>query len=142
MFDDKSGQGATEYLLILSAVLVISASAVYYVTQVGGFPLVGATAVTEGDEVRIHVQTGSIPPGEWEVLVEDEDGNDAFVTDGLEPREVEDEATDSWRKGNTELAPPYVVLGEYTGGDEATFYVSLRHGDSGHVYFTQSVTLS
>ncbi|GAI19137.1 unnamed protein product, partial [marine sediment metagenome] len=41
----RKGQGATEYLLMLAAVLVIVAIAVYYVTSTGGFPTVSATAV-------------------------------------------------------------------------------------------------
>ncbi|MDH5685486.1 MAG: class III signal peptide-containing protein, partial [Hadesarchaea archaeon] len=58
----KKGQGATEYLLMLAAVLVIVAIAVYYVTSTGGYPAVAVTAVKYGDDtIRINVDTGSIP---------------------------------------------------------------------------------
>ena len=120
----EKGQGATEYLLMLAAVLVIVAIAVYYVTTAGaGFPAITATSVKQGDnEIRINVTTGSIPTGEWAHSVSSTEGSY------------------SWTDGTEILDAPYVSLGTYAAG---TYYVSLRHNDSGHLYFyDQTLTTS
>ena len=112
----KKGQGATEYLLMLAAVLVIVAIAVYYVTSTGGYPAVSATAVKYGDNtIRINVETGSIPSGDWQYSVSDNSG------------------TYDWQDKGVELKSPNVVLGTtYATGNH---YVSLKHTPSGHIYF-------
>ncbi|GAH94656.1 unnamed protein product, partial [marine sediment metagenome] len=38
----------------------------------------------------------------------------------------------TWTTGDVELASPYVSLGTYASG---TYYVSLKHIDSDHIYF-------
>ncbi|MFB0500803.1 MAG: class III signal peptide-containing protein [Candidatus Hadarchaeaceae archaeon] len=112
----KKGQGATEYLLMLAAVLVIVAIAVYYVTSTGGYPAVAATAVKYGDDtIRINVETGSIPSGDWQYIVSTTQGSD------------------NWTDGTVELKAPSVSLGTYATGNH---YVSLRHKPSGHIYFS------
>ncbi|MEM2192540.1 MAG: class III signal peptide-containing protein [Candidatus Hadarchaeales archaeon] len=120
---DKKGQGATEYLLMLAAVLVIVAIAVYYVTSTGGYPAIGAVAGDNGSHIIIDVTTGSIPAGEWQYSIENTT------------------PSDSWTDGTVELKPPYVVLGgPYPTG--TTWYVSLRHKSTGHIYFAdQAVTI-
>jgi len=112
----KKGQGATEYLLMLAAVLVIVAIAVYYVTTAGaGFPALTVTSAKSGDnEIRLNVTTGSIPTGEWAYSVSPTEGSY------------------SWTNGTEILDAPYVSLGTYAAG---TYYVSLKHVDSGHFYF-------
>ncbi|KUO39975.1 MAG: hypothetical protein AVW05_03940 [Hadesarchaea archaeon DG-33] len=120
----KKGQGATEYLLMLAAVLVIVAIAVYYVTSTGGYPAVAVTAVKYGDDtIRINVETGSIPSGDWQYIVSTTQGSD------------------NWTDGPSELKSPYVSLGTYaTAGN---YYVSLRHKPSGHIYFSETkITIS
>ena len=114
----KKGQGATEYLLMLAAVLVIVAIAVYYVTSTGGYPAVAATAVKYGDNtIRINVETGSIPAGDWQYSVSTTLGDY------------------SWEDGTSELKAPYVVLDTYTTDN---YYVSLKHKPSGHIYFSDT----
>jgi len=112
----EKGQGATEYLLMLAAVLVIVAIAVYYVTTAGaGYPAISATSAKYGDNtIRINVSTGSIPANEWAYSVSSTEG------------------TYDWTTGTSELASPYVTLGTYASG---SYYVSLKHVDSGHLYF-------
>ena len=120
----KKGQGATEYLLMLAAVLVIVAIAVYYVTTAGaGYPAISATQAKSGDnEIRINVTTGSIPTGEWAYSVSTTEG------------------TYDWTTGDVELASPYVILGTYAA---ETYYVSLKHIDSAHFYFNdRTITIS
>jgi hypothetical protein len=119
----KKGQGATEYLLMLAAVLVIVAIAVYYVTSTGGYPAVAATAVKYGDNtIRINVETGSIPSGDWEYSVSTTSG------------------TYDWQDKGVELKSPNVVLDTYATGNH---YVSLRHKPSGHIYFSDTkITIS
>ncbi len=119
----KKGQGATEYLLMLAAVLVIVAIAVYYVTSTGGYPAVAVTAVKSGDDtIRIKVETGSIPLGDWQYSVSDTSENY------------------NWTDGTVELKAPYASLGTYATGNH---YVSLKHTPSGHIYFSDTkITIS
>jgi len=119
----KKGQGATEYLLMLAAVLVIVAIAVYYVTSTGGYPAVAATAVKYGDDtIRINVETGSIPAGDWAYIVSNTQGST------------------NWVDGTVELKAPYVSLGTQTPDN---YYVSLKHKPSGHIYFSDTkITIS
>ncbi len=115
----KKGQGATEYLLMLAAVLVIVAIAVYYVTSTVGFPAVAATAVKYGDNtIRINVETGSIPSGDWQYSVSSTSGDY------------------NWEDGTGELKAPNVVLGTTRSADN--YYVSLKHTPSGHIYFSDT----
>jgi hypothetical protein len=127
----KKGQGATEYLLMLAAVLVIVAIAIYYVTSTGGYPAVAVTAsaLADGDIVGLTVTTGSIPAGDW-----------AYVVD---QNPTADDAN-AWRTttmdGSVALAPPTVRLENTAAG---TWYVSLKHLPSGHIYFSnQAVTIT
>jgi hypothetical protein len=108
------GQGATEYLLMLAAVLIIVAVAIYYVTRAGGYPVVAVTAAKYENMVRLNVETGEIAAYEWEYSVSNTQG------------------VYSWVTGNTALRAPWVDLGPYAAG---TWYVSLRHKGSGHIYF-------
>jgi len=120
----EKGQGATEYLLMLAAVLVIVAIAVYYVTTAGaGYPAISATSAKYGDNtIRINVSTGSIPANEWAYSISSTEGSY------------------TWTTGTSELKSPYVSLGSKASG---TWFVSLKHVDSGHLYFyDQPITTS
>jgi len=88
-----------------------------------GYPAIGATSAKHGDnEIRINVVAGSLPAGEWAYSVSSTEGSYSWIT------------------GTSELAAPYVSLGTYASG---TYYVSLRHNDSGHIYFyDQTITIS
>ncbi len=61
----KKGQGATEYLLMLAAVLVIVAIAVYYVTSAPGAPTIVASAKLSGGTVTIKGETGCSIIASW-----------------------------------------------------------------------------
>lgn len=58
---DKRGQGATEYLLMLAAVLVIVAIAVYYVTSTGPSAIITGTAIKNGDQVNFTPSNTMVP---------------------------------------------------------------------------------
>ncbi|MEW6592283.1 MAG: class III signal peptide-containing protein [Candidatus Hadarchaeota archaeon] len=66
----KKGQGATEYLLMLAAVLVIVAIAVYYVTSAGAGPTLSFTAENSGANVIVTFSAGTTsytPSWEWAI---------------------------------------------------------------------------
>jgi len=69
----RKGQGATEYLLMLAAVLVIVAIAVYYVTSAGPSALISGTAENVGDDIVFTPSTPmtptTIPAADWEYQV-------------------------------------------------------------------------
>jgi uncharacterized protein (UPF0333 family) len=122
----ERGQGATEYLLMLAAVLVIVAVAIYYVTRAGGYPAVSMNAAPEGDnQIMITVLSGSIAAGQWSYYV-----GQSPSTSGSTFTTVSDRA----------LAAPSVSLGSYAAG---TWYVNIKHIGTGHIYFNpdQIVTL-
>lgn len=115
-------QGATEYLLIFAAALIIVGAAVYYVSRPTGFPSISATFDVIDNEIMIRVDVGSIPEGEWAYSVSTVEGSY------------------DWTTGEVELKSPYASLGEKTSG---TYYVSLKHIDSDHIYFyDQAVAIS
>jgi hypothetical protein len=118
----ECAQGATEYTLILAAVLLVVAVAIYYVTRPPGFPILSATEAKQDNEIRINVETGSIPAGDWQYSVSSTLGSY------------------NWIDGNVELKAPYATLGTYNTGN---WYVSLRHKPSGHIYFAdRTVTIT
>ncbi len=63
----KKGQGATEYLLMLAAVLVIVAIAVYYVTTSTGAPSIIASVKLNSTDntVQIRGETGCTVVANW-----------------------------------------------------------------------------
>jgi hypothetical protein len=67
------GQGATEYLLILAAVLVVVAVAVYYVTRAGAAaPNLTLMPYVKGENILIKATTTStdtVKAGDWEYVV-------------------------------------------------------------------------
>jgi len=113
----KRGQGATEYLLMLAAVLVIVAVAIYYVTRAGGYPAISMNATSPDNHVRISVLSGSIAAGQWAYYV------------GTTPSD----STSIWTNGTMALSAPSVDLGTYTIG--TTEYVNVKHISTGHIYF-------
>ena len=110
------GQGATEYLLMLAAVLVIVAVAIYYVTRAGGYPAVSMNAANDGgDGIKIIVLSGSIAAGEYAYSVSTTDGSY------------------SWTTGTEALDAPSVPIADNLA--DGTYYVNVKHLDSGHIYF-------
>ncbi len=119
--EKSSGQSATEYLLILAAVLVVVAVAAYYIAKGPSFPPISATATNADNEIRVNIDTGSIPADDWQYSVSTVYG--AY----------------DWKNKEVELKTPYVSLGTYSPD---TYYVSLKH-QSGHIYFSdQTITIT
>jgi hypothetical protein len=116
------GQGATEYLLMLAAVLIIVAVAIYYVTRAGGYPAISMNIAASENRITVTVLSGSIAAGKWAYSVSSTEG------------------TYNWVTGTEALDAPSVTLGEYPAG---TYYVNIKHIDTGHIYFStdQAVTL-
>lgn len=70
---NRRGQGATEYLLMLAAVLVIVAIAVYYVTSTGPSAIITGTAIKDGGDVNFTPSStmtpSSIAEADWKYAV-------------------------------------------------------------------------
>ena len=120
----ERGQGATEYLLMLAAVLVIVAVAIYYVTRAGGYPAISMNAEAVGDNlIRLDVLSGSIAAGQWAYSVSTTSGSDY-----------------NWVTGTVALAAPSTSLGaSYAHG---TYYVNVKHINTGHIYFSSDQVLT
>ena len=58
---NRRGQGATEYLLILAAVLVIVAIAVYYVTSTGPSAIITGSAVKSDNNINFTPSSTMVP---------------------------------------------------------------------------------
>lgn len=117
------GQGATEYLLMLAAVLVIVAVAIYYVTRAGGYPAVSMNAANEGDDgIALLVLSGSIAANEW--------AYSASTTEG----------SYTWTTGTEALDAPKVIIKDNLA--DGTYYVNVKHLDSGHIYFASDQAVS
>lgn len=87
-----------------------------------GPPALTAHPTVDENTIRINVVAGSIPAGDWQYSV------------SSAPWSY------SWTDGTEALDVPYVSLGTYATG---TWYVSLRHKVSGHIYFANRlVTIS
>jgi uncharacterized protein (UPF0333 family) len=87
MMKCKRGQGATEYLLMLAAVLVIVAIAVYYVTSVGPSfsitPLTGYPKVSDTDNALVLFAVDKVVPAplsaaDLSVKIVKPDGTDIY----------------------------------------------------------------
>ena len=124
-------QGATEYLLMLAAVLVIVAVAVYYVTRAGGYPAVSVTAQTDAatqDNIQLVVSTGGpIAAGDWQYCI--------TATKGTHT---------TWVTPTYALAQGTINLeNAVAAGHTGTQYVSIKHVPSGHLYLDDvSVTVA
>jgi len=123
----RKGQGAIEYLLILAAVLIVVAGAVYYVTRTGGFPAMSMTASIASDNnvvLNVSGPSGTIKSGDWQYRAKTSGGT----------------VVGSWTDGSGELSEgatvtlaalqTYVSDGTLKAGDK----VQIKHKPSGHVY--------
>lgn len=122
-------KGVSSIVIIAIAMVIAAAAGGMYITtriatRGGGYPNVSILSIVAGDfgsEIRIYVKSGFIPAGEWAYSVSATRGSYNWIM-GAEP----------W-------APSSVDLGTYPLG---TYYVSLKHVASGHVYFVdEPVTL-
>jgi len=120
---NERAQGASEYLLMLAATLVLVAIAVYYVTTATPYPIVAAAPAVSDNDIRIKVETGEIPTGDWQYSVSD--------TEGIY----------SWTDGTESLDAPYVTIAQNQLG--GTYYVSLKHKPHDYIYFhDRAVTIA
>jgi hypothetical protein len=123
----RKGQGAIEYLLILAAVLIVVAGAVYYVTRTGGFPTMSFTASIDSENnvtLTVGGPSGTIKDGDWQYRGKTSTGT----------------IVGSWTAGSGELSEgvtvtltalkQHVEAGTLGVGDK----VQIKHVPSGHVY--------
>jgi hypothetical protein len=111
----RKGQGTTEYLFILAAVLIIAAIAVYHVSTTAGAPPLGAHVIREDNTIVLKITTTGpeIPSIDWEYSI--------TTTEG----------TRSWTGGVKAIGAQIekVQLAEESSG---LYYVSIRHVPTGH----------
>jgi len=112
---EKCAQGATEYIIILAVVLVLGAVGIYYVSKPGGYPPLSAFPTGADNDIRFNVETGEIPTCDWQYSIS--------KTEGIY----------SWTYGTEKLDAPYVII--VTSQAAGTWYVSLKHDPSSHIYF-------
>lgn len=123
----KAGQGATEYLLILAAVLVIVAVAVYYITRTTPKPNVQLTAQENSPTSIKLVGTGgtdTVAASDWQYAV--------YVSGG----------TATWNAGTTTLSSTTNIIlasGLTTG---TTYAVRVQHIPSGQYFVDTTITLA
>jgi hypothetical protein len=129
----KKGQGATEYLLMLAAVLVIVAIAVYYITATPVLPAMTMhTALDNVDgpiELRMHITSGTLVADDYKYKVL---GPLGFVQD--------------WKDGVTDLTPAnspvsLLWLGDNRDNIEGSWTVKIiyKPADTAYKDFTASI---
>jgi hypothetical protein len=119
------GQGATEYLLMLAAVLVIVAVAIYYVTRTAGAPTITANLAwgTSDNSVKLNVVSASatIPAADWQYKI--------WKTGDSQPT--------SWTAGAGDIASGNQISLK-TSATPGFYYVVLYHIPTGNTYPTIS----
>lgn len=126
IFKKKEGQGATEYLLILAAVLVVVSIAVYYVTRgVATKPNILLSANKSGTSITLTATggTGSCPAADWQYTVHDN------VT------------TETWTAGTAVLSSTtnITLASGLTAG--TTYTVRVQHTPSGQYFVDTTITI-
>ena len=85
----KRGQGATEYLLMLAAVLVIVAVAIYYITRAAPTALITGTASLGTNNVTFNPGSATtpspIPAADWRYVVLNENKAQKYPATGWGP---------------------------------------------------------
>ena len=123
---EERGIGVAAATAITIFIIAAAVGGVYLAKRVGvGYPQmsVSASVGQSSNQIWIYVLSlSSIPSGDWAYSVSATKGTYSWIT-GAEP-----------------LDAPSVSLGTYAAG---TWYVSLKHIPSGHVYFAdKQVTIS
>jgi len=115
------GQGATEYLLMLAAVLVIVAVAIYYVTRTAGAPTVTANLTwgSTDNSVKLNVVSTSatIPAADWQYKIWKEG----------------DSTPGSWTAGVADIAAGAQIT-LITGATPGFWHVTVMHKPTGNTY--------
>jgi hypothetical protein len=122
------GQGATEYLLILAAVLVVVAVAVYYVTRAGAAaPNLTLMPYARGENIYVRATTTStdtVKAGDWEYVVY-----------------LQGEPAPAATTGTFDLTPNTdTLLTSVT--QSGTYVVRIRHKPSGKFLVDTTVSVS
>lgn len=127
---EESSQGATEYLLILAAVLGVVSVAIYFVFFAGEYPPVGSKPVIHENDIAIMVSYGSIPAGSWDYKLEaeDETGQTDDFGNGLSAHNA-----GKWQEGTKKLKATWITLLSDAKADN--YWVYLRHAPSKHIYY-------
>jgi hypothetical protein len=123
---DERGVGAAVVAAIIIVIIILAVGGTYLAKHRGiGYPQMAMSVSVEqsSNEIWVYViSLSSIPSGEWAYSVSDTKGSY------------------NWVSGATTLIAPSVRLGAYAVG---TWYVSIKHVPSGHVYISQApVTIS
>ena len=105
-------------MLMLAAVLVIVAVAVYYVTRAGGYPALGVSAQIDNTTGYIQLKV--------------ETGGPVAITD-WQYRLTQTKATGTWMSGTATLQPGTINL-ENKAATGGIWYVSVKHVPSSHLY--------
>jgi len=138
----KKGQGATEYLLMLAAVLVIVAIAVYYISTAGaGKPAVTMAAVfdTSDNSIDLQITSGSVPQSDWQFRIISSDGENYINSSGAETTD------DSWISGTGDIDPtnsPLELVDLAAGHDTGNYTVQIYHVASGSRYSDMTVNVT
>lgn len=122
----KRGQGATEYLLMLAAVLVIVAVAVYYVTRgVATKPNILLSAEKDGTNIKLVATGGtdSCPAADWQFTVHDN------VT------------AETWTAGTAVLSSTTNITLENGLTVGTTYTVRVQHTPSGQYFVDTTITI-
>jgi hypothetical protein len=121
---DERGVGAAVVAAIIIIIIAIAVGGAYVATRGRvGYPQIAMSVGQSSNEIWVYViSLSSIPSGEWAYSVSATKGSY------------------NWVSGATTLEAPSVKLGTY---DVGTWYVSIKHAPSGHVYISQApVTIS
>lgn len=142
-FKNRKGQGSTEYLLILAAVLVVVGFGVYYVTQVGNYPPLGVVPHVDQDtgSVWLYQTKGEAPAGGWEVELEIDSSSVASVT---EPSYMDGDfaaGSSVTATGNVKLDNNLKIATITGNTSPVDVNVILRHIESDHTYLNDTVTV-
>ncbi len=142
-FENRKGQGATEYLVILAAVLVVAGSGIFYITQVGNYPPLGVVAHVDQDtgSVWLYQTKGEAPAGDWEVELD----IDSTAEDVTQPDYMDG---GTFTKGSSVTATGNVKLDNNlkiaiidNNTSPVDVNVILRHIESDHIYLNDTVTV-
>jgi hypothetical protein len=127
IFKKKEGQGATEYLLILAAVLVVVAIAVYYVTRTTPKPNIQLTAQksTTDNTAIILVATG---------------GTDTCAAADWQYAVYLSTETATWTAGTATLSSTTDIVLK-TGLAAGTYSVKVQHKPSGQYFVDTTITI-
>lgn len=111
-------KGVSSIVVIAIIIIVAVAASSVYVIICGGYPVISVTVQSVDNEIRIYVSEGYIAAGEWAYSVS--------VA----------ESSYSWTTGTEALDAPKVLIAANLA--VGTYYVNIKHLDSGHVYFTSN----